>query len=81
MYILAAFLHFLFTYFLVDLFILPYCFYHIQWELIDVFLMIQTCRTLLAKQGHTHKRCTLMDPHTWLCKSRTTSTNIHSAAM
>ena len=26
-------------------------------------------------------RCTLMDPHTWPCKSRTTSTNIHSAAM
>ena len=39
------------------------------------------CRTLLEKQGRTHKRCTLMDPHTWPCKSRTTSTNIHSAAM
>ena len=25
--------------------------------------------------------CTLMDPHTWPCKSRTTSTNIHSATM
>ena len=25
--------------------------------------------------------CALMDPHTWPCKSRTTSTNIHSAAM
>ena len=23
----------------------------------------QTCRTLLEKQGRTHKRCTLMDPH------------------
>ena len=33
------------------------------------------------KQGRTHKRCTLMEPHTWPCKSRTTSTNIHSAAM
>ena len=33
------------------------------------------------KQGRTHKRCTLMDPHIWPCKSRTTSTNIHSAAM
>ena len=32
-------------------------------------------------RGRTHKRCTLMDPHTWPCKSRTTSTNIHSAAM
>ena len=41
----------------------------------------QTCRTLLEKQGRTHKRCTLMDPHTWPCKSRTTSTNIHSATM
>ena len=28
-----------------------------------------------------HKWCTLMDPHTWPCKSRTTSTNIHSATM
>ena len=28
------------------------------------------------KQGRTHKRCTLMDPHTWPCKSRTTSSNI-----
>ena len=44
-------------------------------------LMNQTCRTLLEKQGQTHKRCTLMDPHTWPCKSRTTSMNIHSAAM
>ena len=37
----------------------------------------QTCRT----QGRTHKWCTLMNPHTWPCKSRTTSMNIHSAAM
>ena len=29
----------------------------------------------------THKWCTLMDPHTWPCKIRTTSTNIHSATM
>ena len=36
---------------------------------------------LLEKQGRTHKRCTFMDPHTWPCKRRTTSTNIHSAAM
>ena len=41
----------------------------------------QTCRTLLEKQGRTHKRCTLMDTHTWPCKSKTTSTNIHSAAI
>ena len=32
--------HFLSTYFLVDLFILPYYFYRIRWELIDVFSMI-----------------------------------------
>ena len=41
----------------------------------------QTCRTLLEKQGWGHKRCTPIDPHIWLGKSRTTSTNIHSAAM
>ena len=41
----------------------------------------QTCRTLLEKQGWAHKRCTSMDPHIWPGKSRTTSTNIHSAAM
>ena len=32
-----------------------------------------------SKQGRTHKWCTLVDPHTWLGKSRTASTNIHSA--
>ena len=41
----------------------------------------QTCPTLLEKKGRTHKLCTLMDPNTWPCKSRTTSTNIHSATM
>ena len=35
----------------------------------------------LEKQRWTHKRCTLMDPHTRPRKSRTTSTNVHSAAM
>ena len=40
---------------------------------------IQVRRTRHA--GRAHKKCTLMDPHTWPCKSRTTSTNIHSAAM
>ena len=34
-----------------------------------------------GKQGRTHKRCTLMDLHTWPCEGRTTGTNIHSAAM
>ena len=32
-------------------------------------------------RDETHKRCTLMDPHTWPHKSRTTSSNVHSAAM
>ena len=41
----------------------------------------QTRRTLLEKQGRAHKRCTLVDPHTWMCKSGTTSTNLHTAAM
>ena len=40
-----------------------------------------TSSTGIHREGRTHKRCTLMDPHTWPCKSRTTSTNIHSAAM
>ena len=31
----------------------------------------------MKRSGRTHKRCTLMDPHTWPCKSRTTSTNIY----
>ena len=41
----------------------------------------QTRRTLLEKQGRAHKRCTPVDPHSWLCKSGTTSTNLHTAAM
>ena len=38
-------------------------------------------RTLLEKQGRAHKWCTPMDPHIWLSKSRTTSSNLHTAAM
>ena len=41
----------------------------------------QTCRTLLEKQGRAHKLCTPMDPHIWLGKSRTTSSNIHTAVL
>ena len=41
----------------------------------------QTRRTLLEKQGRAHKRCTPVDPHSWMCKSGTTSTNLHTAAM
>ena len=41
----------------------------------------QTCRTLLEKQGRAHKWCTPMDPHIWPCKSRTTSSNLHTATM
>ena len=36
---------------------------------------------LLEKQGRAHKWCTPMDPHIWPDKSRTTSSNIHTAAM
>ena len=42
---------------------------------------IQTCRTLLEKHGRSHKWCTPMDPRIWPSKSRTTSSNIHIAAM
>ena len=41
----------------------------------------QTRGTLLEKQGRAHKRCTPVDPHIWMCKSGTTSTNIHTATM
>ena len=37
--------------------------------------------TLLEKQGRTHQGCTPMDPRIWPSKSRTTSSNIHTAAM
>ena len=40
-----------------------------------------TCRSLLNKQGRAMKWCTPMDPHIWPGKSKTTSSNIHSAAM
>ena len=40
---------------------------------------IQVRRTRHA--GHCWKWCTLMDPYTWPCKSRTISTNMHSATM
>ena len=41
----------------------------------------QTCSTLLEKQGWAHKWRTPMDPRIWPSKSRTTSSNIHTAAM
>ena len=37
--------------------------------------------TLLEKQGRAHKRCTPVDLHIWMCKSRTISTNLHTATM
>ena len=40
----------------------------------------QTRRTLLEKQGRAHKRCTPVDPHSWMCKSGTTSTNLHTSS-
>ena len=41
----------------------------------------QTCRALLEKQGRAHKWCTPIDPQIWPSKSKTTSSNIHAAAM
>ena len=41
----------------------------------------QTRRTLLEKQGRAHKRCTPVDPRSWMCRSGTTSTNLHTAAV
>ena len=41
----------------------------------------QTRGTLLEKQGRAHKWCTPVDPHSWMCKCGTTSTNLHTAAM
>ena len=41
----------------------------------------QTRRTLLEKQRRARKWCTPMDPHIWPSKSRTTSPNLHTAAM
>ena len=39
------------------------------------------CRTLLEKQGRDRKWCAPVDPRIWPIKSRTTSSNIHTAAM
>ena len=41
----------------------------------------QTRGTLLEKRGRAHKRCTPVDPHIWMCRSGTTSTNLHTATM
>ena len=41
----------------------------------------QICGTLLEKQGRAHKWCTPMNPRIWSGKSRTTSSNIHTAAL
>ena len=41
----------------------------------------QTCRTLLKKQRRAHKWCSPMDPLIWPSKSRTTSLNLHTAAL
>ena len=41
----------------------------------------QTRRTLLEKQRRARKWFTTMDPHIWPSKSRTTSPNLHTAAM
>ena len=55
--------------------------HQIYGHLPPIMKTIQTCRTLLGKQGRAHKWCTPMDPHIWPGKIRTTSSNIHPAAM
>ena len=51
------------------------------WIFLINYLTNQTCKSLLVKQGRAHKWCTPMGPHIWPSKSRTTSSNIHPAAM
>ena len=67
--------HFLSTYFLIDPFILPYCFYRIRRELIDVFSIfvyvpITFCLTLSHHQGRIYYKSdvTFVFP-LLLCKS------------
>ena len=58
--------------------------YQLYGHLPPITKAIQVRRTIHV--GHCWRSkdeliCTLMEPHTWPCKSRTTSTNIHSAGM
>ena len=53
--------------------------YQLYGHLPSITKTIQVRRTRHA--GQAHKWCTPMDPHIWPGKSRTTSSNIHSAAM
>ena len=49
--------YFLFKYFLFDPFILPYCFYRIRRELIDVFsIIVYSPNTFCPTLGHHQKR-------------------------
>ena len=41
----------------------------------------ETCRTLLKKQGHTHKRCSSMNPFIWTCQGWPTSKNLFTLAL
>ena len=64
--------HFLSIYFLVDPFVLPYCFYRIQREFIDVFSLIvyissTFCPTLCHHQGRIYYKSDA--PFLLLCKS------------
>ena len=67
--------YFLFTYFLVDPFILPYCFYHIRRELIDLFSIIAHipstfCLSLDHHQGRIYYKSDVTFVFTLLlCKS------------
>ena len=42
-------------------------------------IQVRQTRPLLEKQGRAHKWCTPMDPNIWRRKSRTTTSNIHTA--
>ena len=49
--------HFLSTYFLLDPFVLPHCFYRIRWELIYVLsIVVCICSTFCPKLGHHQGR-------------------------
>ena len=43
--------------------------------------MNKTCGTQLEVKGWTHKPSSPMDPLTWMCKWRTTSLNLYTAAL
>ena len=60
--------HFLSTYFLVDPFILPYWFYSIRWELIDIFsIIVYLPSTFCPTLGHHQGRIYYKNDVTFVC--------------